>query len=83
MVESEEELRVFEPVVEEGRAPARAIEAGGPLERIAVWFLLNQYRGRLRAFLWEAPTWVTEEIFSACQSIAGDGPAVGLGRSRS
>lgn len=82
-MESQEELKATEPVMEQGNAPVpaiealEAIEAGGPIERTAVWFLLNEYSGRFRASVAGADV-VIKEIFSACQAIAEYRPAVWL-----
>lgn len=84
----EEELRVFGPVVEECRTLVRAIQAletiehCGLFQRVAAWLLLNEYRERLTWYMWgEPPEWAVEEIFSACQSVAEDRPAVGRSES--
>ena len=67
-----------ERILEQGQALVRAIEAletiepTGPIERVQVWFLLQAYRGRLRAIVAAAPRWVAEEILTASQQIRAD-----------
>jgi hypothetical protein len=69
-----------EHVLEQGKALVRAIESletigsSGPFETSTKWLLLMAYRHRLRAIVAAGPAWVAEEILSASEGIADDGP---------
>jgi len=84
MVDKDTTLKATERTLEQGKALVRAIEAleiiepSGPIETAITWLLLKAHRSRLRAIVAAAPAWVSEEIVSACQSIADDRPAVWL-----
>jgi hypothetical protein len=71
-----------ERILEQGKALVRAIEAletiepTGPIERTMAVLLLQSYRRRLRGIVASAPTWVSEEIFSASQAIGDDRPVL-------
>jgi hypothetical protein len=78
MPDSLNETEPANPIIAQGRALVRAIEAldaivpSGPLERYFAKILMAIYKHRLRQTLRLAPAWISEAIIGASERVGED-----------